>query len=182
MVHELNLLPPHRRSLLRRDVLLRAATRFFNSVLLGLLVVTSGGVALAVVLWATALRTKATDAELALVVQQFSESRTVVGRHNAFLTTLDTLDAQRLSWAPLLRDVLAIVPPSTTLSTITADAASGEIILTGVAPARSTLIVFEERLKLLPWTVSVASPSENLLLRDNPSFRFSLTLDPALLK
>ncbi len=177
-MHELSLLPPHRRLILKRALLLGAAVRFVNSVFFGTLVLTGGGIVLIVALWSTTMTVKTMDSEGTVSLQRFGELRSVIGRRNALLTTLDRVDTKRVVWSALIRDLLAIVPPGTTITTIAADATDKRILLTGTAPARSTLIAFEERLRLLSWVSGVEAPRENLLLPDNPPFRFSLTIDP----
>lgn len=177
MTRELNLLPPQRRLTLKRELLLTAVVRFANSVLLGVSVITVCGLAVGVVLWVMTQAASTTDAEVLLNIRRFSELRSIVGRDNAFLATLHRVDTERVLWSALVRDLLAVVPPGVTVTSLAADAAGKQIVLSGSAPTRSTLIVFEDRLHLLPWVVSVEAPHENLLQRENPAFRFSMVID-----
>lgn len=183
-MHELNLLPPDRRRSLRRQATLVSLTYLMNSLVAaaGLLVVGSflawGG------LWFMSTTASPTTAsELLLVVSDYQKLRDDIARQNLFLTNLNTISQKRLVWSQVISAFLESVPPGADIATLKGNtlvkpdkSQSLSMTISGKAVARSTLTSFGDRLRALPFVSSVDAPTTNLLLRDNPSYTFTLHL------
>jgi len=184
-MREINLLPPHRRRTLRREMILLTLSQLLSTLLSALVLVTIGGLTAIVVLWGAGLQAgQSTDVEFQATVLKYRELRDQVSQQNDLLKYVHTLGVERVVWSTLLRELFTVVPPGATISTMSVpfntDQAEKKYLLSiaGQAQARSTLTIFAERLRGLSQVAQVESPNTNLLIRDNPTYRFVLTIFP----
>jgi len=178
-MRRLNLLPLNRRLGLRREVMLSAATKFLRGVAFGL-----GGLILVGALAGTGLwimsetMSRSTEVDLQMELSNYQRLRVIVSRENAVLELVNDLAKDRLEWSLVVANLLKIVPPGVTIETMNADKATSLISLSGSALNRSSLVVFEDRLRVMPWIEEVVAPRENLMSRINPSYTIQVVVDP----
>jgi len=174
-VRHLNLLPQDRRKDLRREVLISAANRFLRSVLLGLGIMTVAAVGAIIVTGTLSVTASGlADSELINQVKLYNDLGAEINEQNERLELVNSLDKDRVLWSEALTSLLGIVPPDTTIETIRGQTDQTKLLFEGVAPTRTSLVIFRERLLALPWVVEVEAPGSNLLSRDNPRYIFTL--------
>lgn len=179
-MRRLNLLPLNRRLGLRREVMLSSATKFLRGVAIGLGGLAVVGVLAGFGLWVMSeTMSRSTEVDLQVEVDNYKRLRTVVARENAVLELVDGLAKDRIEWSLILGDLLKIVPPGVVIEDMQADADESLISFSGSALNRSSLVVFEDRLRVLPWVADVAAPRENLLSRIKPSYNIRVVVDAA---
>lgn len=177
-MRRLNLLPLNRRLGLRREVMLSAATKFLRGVAIGLGGLMAVGAFVGVGLWVTSENmSRSTEVDLQIAVSNYQRLREVIARENAVLELVDGLAKKRIEWTLILNDLLKIIPPGVTIETMKADADESLISFSGSALNRSSLVVFGDRLRVLPWVVEVVAPRENLLNRIKPSYNIRVVVD-----
>jgi Tfp pilus assembly protein PilN len=177
-MRQLNLLPPRRRENLRREFLLAAGRRFTASVVGGLLLVSLGGlVAIGLMMVLSALDQRSGEDELAESVQQYRQIRAEIAASNRLIATIDELGKDRIVWSDLIAEVLSAVPAGATVESLQIDGRNALFTFSGVAPSRTSLVEFEERLRQLSWAGSIDAPRDNLLKAVNPDYRFSIQVD-----
>ncbi|MFH1354002.1 MAG: hypothetical protein ABIH36_01820 [bacterium] len=177
MNRKLNLLPPGRRLSLRQEVLLSAANRFLRRVAVSLAVLTVLAALAGVGMWGASLLTGRTaEAELAQQVAAYHKLKSEIDSQNALLELVDDRIRGRNVWSDLIPDLLDIVPPGITIDALRAGEETKTITFSGTAGARSSLVVFEERLRLLPWVQEMTAPRTNLLGRVDAAYTFGLTV------
>ena len=178
-MRHLNLLPRERRDSLKREVALTAATRFMTVIMFGLLLLTVVGLTASGVMWMLSL-VGARSAEIGLEVQlaQYNTVRSEVAQRNRVLKLVDEVGQSRLVWSDLFTSWLATIPPGVVVDTLRLTADDRSISFSGTAATRASLVVFEDRLRQLPWALSVDAPRENLLRRYGPSYTFGLQVMP----
>lgn len=176
----LNLLPPGRRLGLRQEILLSAITRFLRDVAMGLIMLAVLAGLTAVGMWISSLLVGQTaESELAQQVASYHEIKGKIESQNALMEFADNQIKERLTWSNLMPSLLATVPPDVTIDTLRVDMDTATVSFSGTAQARSSLVVFEQRLRLLPWVVDMTAPRTNLLDRVNAVYTFSLTIEAA---
>ncbi len=175
---QMNLLPPARRWSLRQEVTLNAVTRFARAVAVGLLSLALLAAAVSVGLWGFANLTsnRTAESELGRQVAAYDRKKSEVKRYNSLLEVIDSLGRERLVWSDIIPDLLDIVPSGIIIGRLEADRESNTIYFSGSSVARSSLVVFEERLGELPWVKDVKAPRANLLNPVNAPYEFTLTL------
>lgn len=177
MSKEINLLPLARRRLLIRQFFERKLMRFLVSQILALGLVSAAAAAAVLGLHVTgslffeSVRDELDEAIVAYRV----ETKSIQDINNVIMEMKQRHD-ESLTWANLLQDVLAALPPGTTLEEVGGNAETRQLVLRGLTPARSALVVLQERLQKLPWVQEVVAPPANLLERENPQFNFSIRL------
>lgn len=177
-MRRLNLLPLNRRLSLRREVMLTAATGFLRGVAIGLSGLIVVGALAGIGLWVTSENmSRSTEVDLQMEVNNYQRLREVIARENAVLQLVNGLAKDRIKWALMLGDLLKIVPPGVVIETMSANADESLISFSGSALNRSSLVVFEDRLRVLPWVVEVVAPRENLLSRIKPSYNIRVVVD-----
>lgn len=178
-MRHLNLLPRERRDSLRREVALTAATRFLTAIMFGLIMLTVVGLAAGGVMW-TLLFVGARSTEVGLEVQlaQYNTVRAEVVQRNTVLKLIDGIGQSRVVWSDLLVSWLQTIPPGATVDVLEFAADDQSIYFSGTAATRASLVVFEDRLRQLPWALSVDAPRANLLRRYDPNYTFSLQVTP----
>lgn len=180
ITRQLNLLPPGRRLGLRQEILLSAITRFLHDVVVGLIILAVLASLAAVGMWVGSLLVGQTaESELAQQVASYHEIKGRIESQNALMEFVDNQIKGRLVWSNLVPSLLATVPPDVTIDTLRVDMDTATVSFSGTARARSSLVVFEQRLRLLPWVVDMTAPRTNLLERVNAAYTFSLTIEAA---
>lgn len=180
ITRQLNLLPPGRRLGLRQEILLSAITRFLHDVVVGLIILAVLASLAAVGMWVGSLLVGQTaESELAQQVASYHEIKGRIESQNALMEFVDNQIKGRLIWSNLVPSLLATVPPDVTIDTLRVDMDTATVSFSGTARARSSLVVFEQRLRLLPWVVDMTAPRTNLLERVNAAYTFSLTIEAA---
>jgi hypothetical protein len=158
--------------------MLSSATKFLRVVIVGL-----GGLVMTAVLawiglWITSeTMSRSTEADLRVEVDNYNRLRVVVARENAVLELVNGLAKDRVEWSLVLSDLLRIVPPGVTIVNMQTNVNESLISFSGSALNRSSLVVFEDRLRVLPWVKEVVAPRENLLSRIKPSYNIRLVVD-----
>lgn len=183
-LREINLLPPARRRLLRRQLVLTSLGAFCYSVLMGASVV---AVAPLVVSGISAIApltiTAPSAAELAQAVTQYRALRDTIAEQNAFLESLTTIQDHRIVWSTELERLLKLTPSQVTVEEITVTTkdeagviSSAWITLRGHAINRNALTIFERQLRAQAGVVDVQSPTSNLLERTNPPYELTIVI------
>jgi Tfp pilus assembly protein PilN len=179
-MRHLNLLPLERKAVLRKELGIAAALRITLNIFWVILSVTLVGVSLWGVIWMMDWRREETaDVLLVKQVREYNEWRNAVTSQNTLLHAIDNLGETRVLWSQVIASLLKTVPPGTSVVTLTAEMRAGEAILSiaGQAQTRNVLVLFEERLRELPWVREVEAPRKNLLKRINADYEFKLYLD-----
>lgn len=177
---QLNLLPPGRRLGLRQEILLSAIIHFLHEGAVGLVMLAALAGLTAVGMWVSSFLVGQTaESELAQQVASYHEIKGEIEGQNALMEFIDGQMGGRLVWSNLIPSLLATVPPNVTIDTLRVDRDTATVSFSGTAQARSSLVVFEQRLRLLPWVVDMTAPRTNLLDRVNAAYTFSLTTETA---
>lgn len=183
-MQEINLLPPERRKLLRNESIAISLHGFLKSINAGLMLLTVIGVALIVglmIMSYAAART--TSQELQAMVDEYQNLRDIIAEQNKVFEYVAAVGRDRIVWSTIIRDFVGVVPPGVQIHTLAgrtvfAEGAvsSAQISFKGQAITRSTLVIYEERLKALESVISLTSPTSNLLERNNPTFEFDIDI------
>ena len=185
-LQEINLLPPERRRRVRNESIAVSVTVIIKSINAGLLLMTTFSIAivLSILLYSWAA-TPTTQEELNKTVDEYQALRDKVAEENAVLERLEGLGHHRIIWSDMLAEFFRVTPPGITLNRLGGAAIFGEGVVTsgtltfmGQAITRTSLTVYEDRLKTLPGVTQVNAPASNLLERTNPTFQFNLTVAP----
>ncbi len=177
-MRQLNLLPLDRRLGLRRDVMLSSLIKFLRVIAIGLGGLVLVGVIAGVGLWiVNETMSSSTEADLQVEADNYKRLRLVVARENAVLELVDGLAKDRIKWSLILNELFKIVPPGVVVRSMEVDAEKSLISFSGSALSRSSLVVLEDRLRVLPWIVEVVAPRENLLNRVSPSYNIRAVVD-----
>lgn len=182
---EINLLPPARRSRLRRESVAVSLTDIGQGINTGLLLMTLIGVAIIFSIWLFSVAsTPTTEEELNQVVARAHELRDTVAEKNAVYERLANIGEKRVVWSNVLHDLLAATLPGVTVHQLSGKLGleegavnSGTLSLSGGAITRGTLIKYEEKLRNLTWAREVTAPSSNLLERTSPTWQFSVVVE-----
>lgn len=177
MSKEINLLPLRRRRQLRRQYFVGKLRRFSYSVLLAVLGLTVAGVGAGMGL-RVAARVAYPSAQEVLdeaIIEYRSETRSILER-NALLAEMVKVQTDRITWSTRLPDVLQSLPGGVVVSEVAGTGSNRELRIKGQAPARSAVIVLEDKLKALSWVKGVEAPHSNLLERVAPEFIFRIKL------
>lgn len=185
-MHEINLLPPERRQSLRREVTINSLLYTLSSLTFAVLAMTAVAAACWAGLTVYGWRLEATGQEqVDTTITEYQQLRDQIAERNQLLEYIQGISANRLSWADLVADVLTTVPPGIEIGGITGTAAlQGNTInealftMSGQAAVRSGLIIFADRLRLVPGVTAVDAPNSNLIKRENPLYRFNIHVDP----
>lgn len=181
MPHEINLLPFSRRRILHRLFVEESIGILLRRVLLMLMSITALGVAAVVVIsFSERLGSFEVSSALEERIKQYQELRSEVALRNQALQEMKIAIGEKIEWSALFQEVFEALPPGVTLREMSGDIASRHLLLSGTAPARSSLIVLEGRLHALPWVETIESPPSNLLQRLNTPFSFTVTLKETL--
>lgn len=177
MSKEINLLPLRRRRQLIRRFFELQLRRFVVSLLLTTLLVTVAGVAAVVGLQvATGIAFPAAQAALDKAVIDYRAQTREILERNALISEMQRYHEEQLVWSMFVPDVLKTLPGGVVVNKLSGTRESRELQLSGQAPARSAVIVLEDKLKTLPWVETVEAPHSNLLERVSPEFTFKIRL------
>lgn len=179
-MHEINLLPPSRRSRMRQQWLHSSLFQFVRHVQISLAIVTAAGLLCGASLYGISrLSPNTGNAQLLPLVRQYQAIRQTVGQENALAQAVADLGNNRIVWSDHLADLLGTMPVGTTITQIQATSEPARLVFSGTAANRNVLIILESRLKNLPWAQNVTSPLQNLLARDNPQYSFTIDINPS---
>lgn len=179
-MHELNLLPPIRRRLLRQQSLLVSLGHLFHQLIIAGLVIALVGLACIGFLWFNLQRTPQTAALIAAIAR-YQEFRAQISQYNNRLQTIDTSIKEHYVWSKLLPEFFAGLPVGVTIQAVTVTTTNEErkMTISGQANSRAAIVLMQERFKNIKWVATVDSPPANLLERTNPTYTFTVTLKPA---
>ncbi len=183
MPPELNLLPPARRRFLVRQLVTAALRRVIQNLNIACVVITVAGLsAIGFLQFMITTSSSTASTVLSQKIKTYQEVKATITYQNGVLKTMANLSSQRLVWSAMWPNVLTALPPGTFISSINADGNNPvHLSLAGQAPARSALVVFADRLRLIPWVAVMNAPDSNLLERDNPHYQFDVSVKkPAL--
>lgn len=178
--HEINLLPPSRRRLIRAQYIEDGLVRFWRRVavalgMLGVVAISAWG--MFVVL--RRLSDQTAQEALQKKVAEHQAVRDTVAETNKTLSEMSQVLSERVIWSDLMPGVLQALPPGARLTQVRGDQKGHTIELLGQALSRGSILAFEERLRAFPWVEAVKSPPENLIDRVNPIFSFSIQVKKA---
>jgi len=174
MIKHLNLLPPNRRSHLRREAVWGAIIKISRTLALGVSLVTVAAIVAWLIIWIlSALATQSTQQKLTQEIQVYNDLRRVIDDKNEVLSVLAQRGSDRIVWAEKIAQVLGQMPADSVVHNIDASRDSRSLTLTGQAPLRSSLVIFEENVSDLPWLAEIDAPRDNLLSPVNPLFIFT---------
>lgn len=177
MSKEINLVPLRRRRQLIRRFYELELRRFVMSLLLATLLVTVSGVVAVVGLQVMAgVIGGAAREELDTAVIDYRAETRLILEQNAEIVEMQRHHEQRLEWSGWLPDVFASLPGGVVISQLSGAREGRELQVVGHAPARSAVIVLEDKLKTLPWVKTIEAPHSNLLERLSPEFIFKIRL------
>lgn len=182
-MRQLNLLPRERRLLLRRALALGALTSFVRSLVWSLLSVTllglfaGGGLALGA--WWDG---QADSAAYAQHIADYRAAQRTAVQGNQLVAAVDQLGRERLVWSRVLQHLLPVLPPGVTVDALQLDTVKRTVVVAGAAATRAEVVLFEDRLRQLPWVATLEAPRGNLLVRENARFTFTLSVDPSRLE
>lgn len=177
-MHELNLLPPFRRTLLVREKNLHFTRTFLWWCSGGLFIITVAGVIAGVSLRFT-LRAKGLEANSARVQVEYNDLRAQILDWNQRFEFIEERTRQRVVWSTLIDSLLSTVSDGIVIQRFEGGVTDGVITLAGQAPLRRDVVDFEQQLRQLPWVHNLEAPHSNLLLPANPSYQFTLSLPGA---
>lgn len=177
MSKEINLLPLRRRRQLTRQFFELQLRRFATSLLLTMFVLTLSGVVAIFGLRVAAgiVGSEAREELDAAVVEYRAETRAIL-EQNAKISEMQRYHEERLVWSTFVPDLLSSLPGGVVVSELSGVREGKALSVVGVAPARSAVIVLEERLRGLSWIQTVEAPHSNLLERLQPEYQFKIRL------
>lgn len=180
MPRELNLLPPSRRHYIDRQLVVDAVSKLLATLIAAwTIAIVAGAIAIGVLGFLITTTSSGVAGTLTQKVKTYQDLRTQIGAQNTTIKTMQTLTQQRVVWSDLLPDLFNALPPGAVITRLTLTAQGvPRLSFAGVAPARSSLVVLQDRLGLIEWVQAVAAPDTNLLERDNPAYQFDLTIKP----
>jgi Tfp pilus assembly protein PilN len=179
-MHEINLLPPSKRKRLRQMWLYDGLSRFLKHTQVVLITVTALGIITGAILQASLIVLPADgEAEVLRLIAQYQQIRHDITEENKLIEEIQQLTENRIIWSDYVLAILQVLPPGTTIQQISGRTSPDEISFAGTSVNRNALIILQGRLQELSWAKDVSSPLQNLLSRDNPSYSFTVSIEPA---
>lgn len=178
MRHQLNLLPPKRKEQQRGKTYLLAITKNLK-----MLAVTLGSFTLGTILLITGIwlliffADNSKDEELQQEITAYVKLKKEINNKNERLKIVRKLGERRVVWSDLLLELMEIIPPNTTISSLDVSTDTGILKFSGKAPNRNTLVILEDKLNQLSWVQEVFASQSNYLKRQNPDYEFKLRID-----
>lgn len=173
-MRELNLLPPNRKQTLTSDTVTVASFGFLRVLLVSLGLLTGTGVFLLGGLISFSRLGADPGNQAAETIARYQALGEALAQEEQQLAYLETIGRERFAWSENATAFFQAAPAGVTIQSLDANLEQGEIVFSGTANARNTLIAYDQRLRSLPWVTAVIAPSSNLLQRDNPTFTFQL--------
>lgn len=182
---EINLLPPARRQQLRNEAVvisLQKILKNINSSLLVLTLIAVGAGMTLTVLASIINRGEATELEAALA--DYQRLREVIVAQNTKYQYVAEVGSERLVWVDLLRQIIPTMPSGIRIEGLAGQVshdekgavASANLIMRGGAATRTTMVLWQERLRELPVVQDIVSPTSNLLDRIDLTYDLTLVL------
>lgn len=117
------------------------------------------------------------DEELQQKITAYVKLKKEINNKNELLKTVHELGEQRVVWSNHLLELMEIIPPGTTISSLDVSTNTGLLKFSGKAPNRNTLVIMEDKLKKLSWVQEVFASQDNYLRKDNPDYEFKLRIE-----
>lgn len=114
------------------------------------------------------------EQELAAALSEYQVKRQEIAIQNGRLRLIETIGQERTTWSDRLAELLAVLPDTARIETLTVNTEAGTVSFTGTDVSRDSLVTMEEALRGLTWVTRVSAPNANLLLRFNPAYTFTL--------
>lgn len=150
-----------------------------------LMVLTVVGLVAAMVLTAlTPLINRGETTQLEQALEDYRLLRATIVTRNMLYEYIASIGDKRLVWTDLLREVLPTMPSGVRIVSLAGisqldeqgDIVNASLVLRGHAPTRTTLILWQDRLRELAGVHNVVSPTSNLLDRINLQYDLILEL------
>lgn len=162
-----------------------ALMRFARTLIYGLMVMTIAGMtSLGWLWWQGSNKDASLQVELNNQVRAYQGIRKEIEQKNQVITALEKIQNDRIQWVPVSTALLKAIPPGVVLHSLTLDQGNEFplVELTGEADTRNTLVVFEQKLREMPWVEQVQSPRSNLLQATETQYRLVVLLNPEKLE
>ncbi|MDD5528031.1 MAG: hypothetical protein PHO56_03605 [Patescibacteria group bacterium] len=98
---------------------------------------------------------------------------------NDKITAVSQIENGFIPYSMILRDLIALMPESVSLSYLNINSKTKAIKIRGLAPTRENLLDLEKILKETPWLTKVNIPFGEKLQKNNINFDIDLEFDPA---
>lgn len=181
---EINLLPPARRLQLRNEAVVISLQKILSTINSSLLVLTLIAVGAGVTLMALSSiinRGEATQLETAL--QDYQRLRELIVTQNTKYQYVAAIGNKRLVWVDLLAQIIPTMPSGIRIEALAGQVShdakggvvSANLIMRGGAATRTTMVLWQERLRELAQVKDIVSPNSNLLNRID--LQYDLTLE-----
>ncbi|MBI2050724.1 MAG: hypothetical protein HYT31_02870 [Parcubacteria group bacterium] len=169
----LNLIPEAHKLVLARERMF-----YFVHTIVGILVVALAANSILLILARFILVDYANQLkdDTSLVSVRHSSLHKEVQRINRALSDTAQVQANFVKYSDLLSDVAVLLGNGVTIDFLHVNTDANTLRVTGTAQNREALVRAQDALKSLPGVVSLDSPLENFLERENISFRFNAVL------
>ena len=121
-----------------------------------------------------------TDAQASASWMHSEETSDIINdikQANLYLKTAAEQQNKYFSWAEVVENITALVPPHARLELLTM-VEDNQIHLTGMADTRDDALTLLKRLKETSYLTDVVSPLSNILQKDNVNFDFTMKYSP----
>lgn len=170
MNREINLLPPDFQVRRRRLLFGRAAARLLGRLDAGLILVALLFISVYFVL--RFLNT--TNTIQSMNRTESPEQGQQVQQVNELLTTLETGLRNTKPWTPLVAEVLRVLPPELTITSLTVSDTTKNLTVEGVSRNRAAVVAFEQAVRRLPQVASVEAPLQNFATGSRAAFTLNI--------
>jgi len=173
----LNLIPEAHKLVLKRERLF-----YFMHTIMGMLVVVLAVNSILLTLARFVLVDYANQLkdDTSLVSVRHSSVQKEIQRINRSLSDAAQIQINFVKYSELLVDAAALLEHDVTIDFLHINTDAHALRVAGIAPNRDALVRAQEALKSLPGVVSLDSPLENFLERENISFRLNMVLSDSI--
>jgi Tfp pilus assembly protein PilN len=164
----LNLLPPDKKRALRSGLLMAYAQTMVLLVFITAMFISSMLVSVRLMISSdyADLQKKSASASSGETTAVTNEIRLI----NTYLRQLEDRQESFTAWSGVIKSLADLVPDKTTLESLTIDAATDKITLSGEAETRDDALKLLDSLKNSPFLSDVSSPLSNLLQKKDVKF------------
>ena len=183
---EINLLPPSRRQQLRNETVLVSLQKFLKTLNSGLMLLSIVAIVAAVLLTvAVPVVDRGGSEELETTLVDYQQLRDIIVAENVLYERVANIGDSRVVWTNLLREVLPTLPSGVRIAFLSGqstldehgDVQDSRMTLRGQAATRSTLVLWQGRLKELTAVQDILSPTSNLIDRVDLDYDLTLVLE-----
>lgn len=182
---EINLLPPMRRRVLRREHILALFSKFLLTLVIGSVMMSAAaGAAVGWLALASRSAATTTQAEFKNTLEKYQTLKKNITVQNDSLKSLVDLNKRRFVWSDFLHALIKATPQGIVISHLSGaydaagTAARPTLTVRGEAANRNLLLTFQNALQKISQIDTVNSPVSNLLERFNSQFQFDVQLKP----